>query len=501
LTTFERRFFELDKDHVRTAPTIKSFLGIDTTQLVGLTDELKVWEVIDSLVNAAIDNLKEQILSIINANKITAEAIAASVALGLDINTTALIFNQDIIKALQFQHSSALKAMLIKQVGKEAYEGLIKSMKEANVDSNIVGIMETYFEEVEKSPVNKVEKTEERTEETERLIATEIVKVSADIKAKKADIERLEKEKQKTLKPLIEEKEQIEKEIEEIEKAADSREEKGKRNNIVPISTKEAERLLKHLSKKYGILGVLTDLLPEFTYGKFTTEKILINKNTYYDEKGDITFESKGFVNKTTIYHEYLHPFVQILERVNPELYEKIYQDSLSSDIDISHYIKDVRKEERVVRYLDKLSAQEKTPSLLQQFFDFLSDLFFKNKKSDYRTLQKLNTNTTVEELYNIFKNYGNLREDSEKVKEERFLKLEATQLENLINLNAGDVESHKTELEIIKQKLDLLNRYDVDKLQQLKQKLAEVNKKIDEVTKRFNAQIAQKQAELKELV
>ncbi|NOJ28737.1 MAG: hypothetical protein DA328_01040, partial [Nitrososphaeraceae archaeon] len=182
LTTFERRFFELDKDHVRTAPTIKSFLGIDTTQLVGLTDELKVWEVIDSLVNAAIDNLKEQILSIINANKITAEAIAASVALGLDINTTALIFNQDIIKELQFQHSSALKAMLIKQVGKEAYEGLIKSMKEANVDSNIVGIMETYFEEVEKSPVNKVERTEEKTEEkTERLIATEIVKVSADV--------------------------------------------------------------------------------------------------------------------------------------------------------------------------------------------------------------------------------------------------------------------------------------------------------------------------------
>jgi hypothetical protein len=181
LTTFERRFFELDKDHVRTAPTIKSFLGIDTTQLVGLTDELKVWEVIDSLVNAAIDNLKEQILSIINANKITAEAIAASVALGLDIITTALIFNQDIIKALQFQHSSALKAMLIKQVGKEAYEGLTKSMKEADVDSNIVGIMETYFEEVEKSPVNKVEKTEERTEETERLIATEIVKVSADV--------------------------------------------------------------------------------------------------------------------------------------------------------------------------------------------------------------------------------------------------------------------------------------------------------------------------------
>jgi hypothetical protein len=349
-------------------------------------------------------------------------------------------------------------------------------------------------------------------EELSKLLKPEIDKINAkydaelkaleeqSTSAKKADIEKLEKEKQEALQPLIEEKEQIEKEIEEIEKATDSREEKGKRNNIVPISTKEAERLLKHLSKKYGILGVLTDLLPEFTYGKFTTEKILINKNTYYDEKGDITFESKGFVNKTTIYHEYLHPFVQILERVNPELYEKIYQDSLSSDIDVSHYIKDVRKEERVVRYLDKLSAQEKTPSLLQQFFDFLSDLFFKNKKSDYRTLQKLNTNTTVEELYNIFKNYGNLREGSEKVKEERFLKLEATQLENLINLNAGDVESHKTELEIIKQKLDLLNRYDVDKLQQLKQKLAEVNKKINEVTKRFDAQIAQKQSELKAL-
>jgi hypothetical protein len=342
---------------------------------------------------------------------------------------------------------------------------------------------------------NLFKKLDSKPEQTENKQNTQ-----SEIEAKKAEIETVEKEKQKTLKPLIEKKEQIEKEIKEIERNTDSREEKGKRNNIVPISTKEAERLLKHLSKKYGILGILTDLLPEFTYGKFTTEKILINKNTYYDEKGDITFEPKGFVNKITIYHEYLHPFVQIIERYNPELYEKIYQESLNSDIDVSHYIKDVRKEERIVRYLDKLSAQEKVPSLLQQFFDFLSDLFYRNKKSNYKTIQKLNKNTTINELFAIFKNYGALSEEAKGIKEERFLKLEKTQLENLIRLNAGDIENHKKELEIIIQKLHTLERYDVNNLDQLKQQLAEVNKKIDEVTKRFDAQIAQKQSELKEL-
>lgn len=70
---------------------------------------------------------------------------------------------------MQFQHSSALKAMLIKQVGKEAYEGLIKSMKEANVDSNIVGIMETYFEEVEKSPVNKIRKNRRKNRRNRKI--------------------------------------------------------------------------------------------------------------------------------------------------------------------------------------------------------------------------------------------------------------------------------------------------------------------------------------------
>jgi hypothetical protein len=347
---------------------------------------------------------------------------------------------------------------------------------------------------VEENISTPTENTENVLNELEEPTST----TQSEIKAKKADVEKLEKEKQEALQPLIEEKERLEKEIAEIEKG--DKEQKGSVNEVVSISLKEAEKLTKYLSKKYGILSILTDLLPEFTYGKFTTEKILINKNTYYDKNGEITFEPKGFVNKITIYHEYLHPFVQIIERYNPELYEKIYQESLNSDIDVSHYIKDVRKEERIVRYLDKLSAQEKVPSLLQQFFDFLSDLFYRNKKSNYKTIQKLNKNTTINELFAIFKNYGALSEEAKGIKEERFLKLEKTQLENLIRLNAGDIENHKKELEIIIQKLHTLERYDVNNLDQLKQQLAEVNKKIDEVTKRFDAQIAQKQSELKAL-
>jgi TolA-binding protein len=137
----------------------------------------------------------------------------------------------------------------------------------------------------------------------------------------------------------------------------------------------------------------------------------------------------------------------------------------------------------------------------LQQFFDFLSDLFYRNKKSNYKTIQKLNKNTTINELFAIFKNYGALSEEAKGIKEERFLKLEKTQLENLIRLNAGDIENHKKELEIIIQKLHTLERYDVNNLDQLKQQLAEVNKKISEVESRYDNQIKDLRNQLESLL
>jgi hypothetical protein len=59
-----------------------------------------IWEVMDSLVNAAIDNVKEQILPVINANGMTANAISAMLSLGVPMHTITLFMNQPVIRSL-----------------------------------------------------------------------------------------------------------------------------------------------------------------------------------------------------------------------------------------------------------------------------------------------------------------------------------------------------------------------------------------------------------------
>lgn len=196
---------------------------------------------------------------------------------------------------------------------------------------------------------------------------------------------------------------------------------KGSRNETPTVKIKEAEKLLKHLSKRHGIEGTLKDMGFSGILGSFDRKRLKIDINSYstLDENGNFSaaLESTGNISRRTIFHEYLHPFVEVLEKENPELYNKIYEgaklaNEKESFTDVSNYQDKQQKEELVVRYLDRLSDNDTRPTLLKQFLDWLSNLFYSNRKNKSADLAKLDTNTTVEDLYKIFKNYGNLKEE-----------------------------------------------------------------------------------------
>jgi hypothetical protein len=191
------------------------------------------------------------------------------------------------------------------------------------------------------------------------------------------------------------------------------------------ISVSEAENITKYLTKKYGIESVMVDMGLFSAYGEFNRNnlKININKQTTLNKRGELTAatEPTGFVSRGTIFHEYLHPFVEVLEKQNKELYNEIYNAALeennkSNFTDVSNYPEFKQKEELVVRYLERLSSEDKVPNLLERFLSWISDFFHKQRKTDKSTLKNLSKNTTVEELYDVFKNYGNLRQDIQDV-------------------------------------------------------------------------------------
>jgi hypothetical protein len=66
----------------------------------GVVTEHTIWETMDSLLNAAIDNVKEQILPIINANKITGNSLSIMIASGVPLNTAVLFLRQPAVMAL-----------------------------------------------------------------------------------------------------------------------------------------------------------------------------------------------------------------------------------------------------------------------------------------------------------------------------------------------------------------------------------------------------------------
>ena len=202
------------------------------------------------------------------------------------------------------------------------------------------------------------------------------------------------------------------------------------------------------------------------SYGEFNREqlRIRINSQTTLNRLGEPSTEfNTGNIGRRTIFHEYLHPFVEILEDSNKKLYNEIYNKALEQNkkenffTDQGAYSKKQQQEELVVRYLDTLSKNDRVPGILKSFLNFISEILFKNKKNNRATLEQLSTETSVEELYDVFKNYGNLKQDVAPIISKDNLKKEIEFAEKLLkiakeeNLPQENINAYQNDLDILR--------------------------------------------------
>ena len=85
----------------------------------------KIWEILDTLINGAIDNVKEQALEIINATNQTGPTIALMVGLGVPLNDVTLFMRQPIlVRDLVFLRGKQRESWVNKEAQKFTAEEL-----------------------------------------------------------------------------------------------------------------------------------------------------------------------------------------------------------------------------------------------------------------------------------------------------------------------------------------------------------------------------------------
>lgn len=273
------------------------------------------------------------------------------------------------------------------------------------------------------------------------------------------------------------------------------------KNPTQPVITQqEAKDLLNHLSKKYGIQGVMTDLGIDGPYGVYQSASIGIEINSWtdLDEAGQMDLsvrldrDIRGTNNysRRTIFHEYLHPFVQVLRDSNEELYNQIVEAARTIDADINftnnvleQYSEDKRDEELVVRYLEHFSDDDTgadPPGLLKKFMEWLSSLFFEkrtDKKLTKDDLVQLSPDTTIDELYEVFTKYGYLRDDARRVGRKNALQRELESVEDFIEAATRTIEESTEGEQKLTEALQMLEEARTE-ANRLKEKLASYSKR-----------------------
>lgn len=222
------------------------------------------------------------------------------------------------------------------------------------------------------------------------------------------------------------------------------------------ISQKKAKRLMDYLTKKYGIQSVFENLEAR-RYGDYNYAKMLIRINPNSDL-------GPGRVKRSTVYHEYLHPFVDILKNYNKNLYISIAKKAFDLNktekfADIDHYPRDMQTSEIIVRMLERYSESDSPPSLIKQFFDWITSFFYSKRKINKADLKKISRNISPEELYGVFKSYGLLKEDAETAPIQSRIKDEIKDLEKLMkssfyNPNGVHTEDMKKRIKELKEQL-----------------------------------------------
>lgn len=311
-------------------------------------------------------------------------------------------------------------------------------------------------------------------------------------------VREINKRRKKELSPIEKELKALKKKLASIKQDINS----GRKEGPI-INSKEAQRILDFLTKKYAISGVLKQL-PLGVYGQFVepTTTIYISNRTQLDKNGNPTHIESDNIPRRTIYHEYLHPFVQILAGNNEALYNEIYNSALSENqnnrfVNIDLYPANQQKEELVVRYLDRLSDSDTPTSIFKRFMNWLGSFFHNQRVYNSSDLQQLDKNTTVSQLYDVFKNYGNLREDLTGVSADDAISSEVEELnksiqsieqlglsEAMTTTMTAPMRERLDEIEKLKTKFD----YDAEFIQN---RIKELESKVDEINGRYDLEVS----------
>jgi hypothetical protein len=129
----------------------------DSLEVYTKVGKVRTTELGDTVLNGYIDNVKEQITSIINANGHTITTIGTMIALGIDIDTITYFMNQPIIRHITSNPTGLdMKIKKIKKEHKKVYKLVEESVKEAPININKDTLtshikLDTRWEDIEKS--------------------------------------------------------------------------------------------------------------------------------------------------------------------------------------------------------------------------------------------------------------------------------------------------------------------------------------------------------------
>ena len=111
--------------------TLKNPIKFLDKEYTRISPEFAIWEIMDAVINSAIDNVKEQILPMLNVNGDTATAYAMGVVLGIDLLELSKLFRQSALIGTDF------KKFLRNQRDDDLPDSDIASITLDDLDNNI----------------------------------------------------------------------------------------------------------------------------------------------------------------------------------------------------------------------------------------------------------------------------------------------------------------------------------------------------------------------------
>ena len=249
---------------------------------------------------------------------------------------------------------------------------------------------------------------------------------------------------------------------------------------VKPVTTREYD------TPQYNVSILLKKLSMRFNIPYRTVDIPGSNRKGWYDVDGTVVINLAN-VTSDTPFHEFLHPFMLVLEKQNPALYSALAKElpTTKEGIEAIENVNRLYPElnvkeathEAIVQHIGKIAGKrfEEQPSAIKRFFNWLKSIF---KKINIR-MENLSGNTTLSDIADM-------------MVDDRFVvSLANAQSQSAVIVRESRIDTettYETVFERIKDRIAILsatikNRRNGDKFKQDIADLTEMLKSEDEVT------------------